>query len=424
MIESGSTMDRPVAARGRRARRLGLVAALVALVAVAAVWLAPRAASWLATERSVDASRLRIGTVTRGDLVRDVSVQGRIVAAFHPTAFSPTAGIVELATRAGETVEAGAVLARVDSPELESRLQRERSALASLESALDRRRIEARQQKLTDAQAVDLAALARDTARRAMRRAEESRAEGLINDVEYETAEDDLRRAELELRHAEEQARLEAETLDFEVADAARDIERQRLTVADLERQVDELTIRAPVAGLVSRVDVNDRDAVVAGQSLVTVVDLSAFEIEVRIPEAYADEIGPGTPARIRHEGQELPGTVRGISPEVESGQVRGIVAFEGAGPTGLRQNQRVSTRLILESRKDVLQVDRGPFLDASGGRAAYVVEGDSAVLREIRVGATSVDAVEIESGLNEGERVVVSDTTAFGDAARVYLRR
>jgi HlyD family secretion protein len=186
---------------------------------------------------------------------------------------------------------------------------------------------------------------------------------------------------------------------------------------------VRELSIRAPVSGLVSRLDVEDRDAVERGRPLVTVVDLSAFEIEVLVPESYADEIGPGTPAVIRQGTEDFPGEIRGVSPEVEQGQVRGIVAFTGRVPAGLRQNQRVATRLILESRADVLKVPRGPFLEAGGGRSAFVVRGDVAELKEIRTGATSVGEVEIVEGLEVGDQIIVSDTARYGQAERLFLR-
>jgi len=108
----------------------------------------------------------------------------------------------------------------------------------------------------------------------------------------------------------------------------------------------------------------------------------------------------------------------------VQSNQVLGIVAFKEAAPEGLRQNQRVTTRIILETRENVLKVDRGPFLEAGGGRRAYLVAGDVAEARDVVTGATSVSEVEVLSGLDEGDRIVISDTSRFESADRVYLRR
>ena len=126
----------------------------------------------------------------------------------------------------------------------------------------------------------------------------------------------------------------------------------------------------------------------------------------------------------LRYEGQDYPGSVRTVSPEVQGSEVRGTVAFVGAIPAGLKQNQRVPTRLLLERRENVLKVPRGPFLESGGGRQAYVVAEDLARRRQIQVGALSVSEVEILSGLEEGETIVISDTARFESAERVYLHR
>lgn len=424
MIQGTSAMDRTVGTKRAWSRRL-LVPGLVAVVLLAAgVLFLPRVLRFLSTERSVDMSRVRIGVVTRGDLERDLSVQGQIVAAYHPTLFSPVSGIVRVEVRAGDVVEAGQLLAKVESPELASRLKQEQSTAQSLESEVERGRIRARQTILSDRQAVDLAQVELEAATRAMARADRSRAEGILNDVEYEEAQDNLQRAQLSLTHAKENADLQKETLEFEVHNQELQLERQRLVVADLQRQVDELSIRAPVDGLVSRLDVNDHDAVVPGQPLIGIVDLGEFEIEVLIPESYADEMGIGVPARINYDGEVYEGHLKSISPEVEGSQVRGIVTFDGDPPQGLRQNQRVSTRIILESKSDVLKVARGPFLETSGGRQAYRIEGDIATLVPIQIGVTSVSDIEILSGLREGDRIIISETARFQDAERIFLRQ
>lgn len=423
MIQDSSTMDRPLDARRDRNRRILLLAVLTAVPLALLVVFFPTLRGWFGSERSVALARMRTAEVVRGDLEREVSVQGRIVAAFHPTTSSPASGIVALSVRAGDVVERGQVLATVDSPELSSRLEQERSTLRSLESGLERQRILARQTILADRQQIDLATVELEAAQRAMRRAEESRAQGIINDVEYEEAQDDLRRAEVALAHAREDAELERETLEFEERSREMQVARQTLLVEEVGRQVDRLAVRAPVSGLVSRLDVQEHDAVVPGQPLVAVVDLSAFEVEVLVPENYADEVGPGTPATVECDGRTREAIVRSISPEVEGSQVRAVVTFQGQSPEGLRQNQRVSTRLLLESRPGVLKVARGPFLDSGGGRQAYVVEGNVAVLRPVRVGASSLSEVEIVEGLEEGDRIIVSDVTRFRGAERIYLR-
>lgn len=421
MIPDSSSMDRPVE-RPSASRRVWLAGALLAAALLAGWLLAPAVGRWLSAQVAVPRAQVRLGEVTRGDLVRDLSLQGRVVAAFHPTMSSPADGVARMAVRAGDEVSRGQVLARVESPELESRLAQETSTLASLAADLERQRILAEQTKLAQRQSVDLYAVRLEAAERAMERAERSRREGILNAVEYEEAEDALRVAGLELENARSMADFEADKLDFEVRDRESRLERQRLVVTDLERRVEELAVRSPVDGRVARLDVDDHDAVDRGQPLVGVVDLSAFEVEAMVPEAYADELVVGTPARVSHEGREWPALVENVAAEVEGSQVRTTLAFVEGSPEGLRQSQRLDVRLVLESRRDVLRAPRGPFVEAGGGREAYVVEDGVAVRRPIEVGAVSVSAVEIVAGLEEGERIVVSDTGRFAGAERVLL--
>jgi HlyD family secretion protein len=186
---------------------------------------------------------------------------------------------------------------------------------------------------------------------------------------------------------------------------------------------VDQLTITAPFDGLVASVSVQDRDAVAANSPVVTVVNLSAFEIEITLPENYSADVTPATEAQILYEGREYRGHVTAMSPEVKESQVRGTVVFDGAPPAGLRQSQRVSVRMVLETKRNVLKVPRGPFLESGGGRKIYVVENGVALQRDITVGAVSVSEVEIRKGLSEGEKVIVSDTSEFAGAKNVLVR-
>ena len=424
MIQDTNSMDQIVAQGPGISRRTKVLAGATALFLLCLVLLWPSLRRWSRAEESIDLSRLRLGTVTRGDLERDVAAEGRVVAANHPRLFSPAQGIVSLQVKAGESVRQGQVLARIESPELGSQLAQEMSRLDSLESELSRSRIGARQTNTTNERTVELRRVQLEAARRELQRTEKLMAEGLVNQVELDRDRDAVRLAEVELRQAEEGGSLQREALDFETGDRARQMERQRLVVAELERRVRELTISAPFDGLVASVEVQDRDAVQPNAPLLTVVDLSEYEIEVRIPDSYADDVAPGLPAVIELGGKTWKGELTAVSPEVTNSQVLGTVHFTGNVPEGLRQSQRVSVRLVLERRPDVLKVPRGPFLDSGGGRQVYVLADGLATLRQIRTGATSVGEVEIVEGLEAGERIVLSDLTLFNGAKTVLVRQ
>jgi HlyD family secretion protein len=422
MIRNTSAMDTPVEQAPRRIpwrAAAGAVVALALLVALAG----PFVRRWAATTASVERSRLRLATVSRGDLVYDVAVQGRVVAASRPTLFSPSAGIVSVKVREGEKVDKGAVLAVVDSPEIESRLRQESASQDALRSDLSRLRLSTRQRNLENRQAAELGAVRVEAARRAVRRADELSSAGLISATDHEATKDALSVATIELAQAKQKVELETDALAFEMRDAQLRLQRQELVVAEVRRQVEELTIRAPFAGLVATVPVEDRDAVVRGQAIVGVVDLSDLEVEVNIPESYADDVSPGVEAEVLVDNARRPGKLIRVAPEVRSGQVEGRVAFTGGTPAGLRQSQRLSTRLVLARQTGVLKVPRGPFLEAGGARWVYVVKDGLARRRNVRVGAVSVTEVELLGGVEAGEEIVLSDLSQLQGAETVRLR-
>ena len=420
MIENASSMDRPAATR--RSPRLYLILAGVVLLVVAAVAF-PAMRRWARADRSVSAATLRFGTVTRGDLLRDLSVQARVVASLSPTLFSPGQGIVSLRTRAGSQVKQGEVLAVIDSKELHAALDQARSQLLTSRAELDRQKIVTRQSQLRAQQQVALLALRHEAAQRQLTRVERTFNEGLSNKADYETAQDNVRIAAMELEQAKGELGLSRETLGFEVATREQQVRRQESVAGELQKRVDDLTIRAPFDGMVAAVSVQDRDAVAPNQAILTVVNLSSLELEIGLPEEYGNETSIGTPAAITFLGRDYPGKVTAISPEVVNNQLLATVVFDGEQPQGLRQNQRLTTRLTFESKRNVLKVTRGAFVSSGNGRVAYVVDGKMATRREIETGVSSVGEIEIVRGLNAGETIVISDTALFQDARNVMLR-
>ena len=405
-------------------RRKQLIVAAIGIVIVASVlFAAPWVKRWANATVSVPFDRVRTAVVTRGDLIRDVSVQGRIVAAVSPTLYATASGTITLLVEAGETVSAGQVLANVHSPELSSTLLQSESTLEQRRVELERQRIESRQQALDKRKAADLADVALVAAKREQRRAEEANELGVIAVIDYEKAGDDLRNAELAYKHAIADADLYDERLAFELRASEFEVARQLMFVNNLRRQVDDLAIKSPVDGIVGDLLVDQKSAVSRDMPVMAVVDLTRFEIDALIPESYADDLGIGMQAEIQVGGSRYDGQLVAVSPEIINNQVASRIRFIGDGPTNLRQNQRLTTRVLLSEFKDVLMVQRGQFLDSGAGRIAYVInENQMAERRQIQTGARSLGSVEIIAGLEPGDTIVVSNLDPFRGADTVLL--
>jgi len=421
-IADTSAQDVKLAPKGNRTRNLIGGGSILAVLVV--LWVAiPALNRWSSTSASIPYDRLRIAEVIRADLVRDVSVQGRVVAAVSPTLYAPAAGTLSLRVEAGASVEVDQVLAVVDSPELENELKQAEASLEEQGMELERQRIESKQAALEKRKGADLADVALVAAKREMRRAEEAHERGVIPVIDFEKAKDDLRNAELSYEHAVADADLFDERLTFELRAKELSRNRQKLFVVELQRQVEQLDIRSPVAGIVGDLLVEQRAAVSRDTPVMAVVDLSRFEIDAQIPESYADDLAIGMQAEIILGDQKYSGQLVAVSPEIIAGQVRSRIRFSSDMPPNIRQNQRLTTRVLLEERPSVLTLQRGQFLETGGGRIAYVLRDDDiAERRQISIGGRSLSSVEIISGLSEGDRVIISSIDQFRSAETVLI--
>jgi HlyD family secretion protein len=421
-IQDTSAQDVRLAPRDPRRKRLIIGGISVALVAVA--WVAlPVVQRWANATVSVPVERVRTATVTRGDLVQDVSVQGRVVAAVSPTLYASAAGTITLEVTAGEQVLEGQVVATVESPELTNELQQAESSFEQRKMELERQRIESRQLALEKRKAADLADVSLVAANREKRRADEAHELGVMPEIDYEKAQDDLRNAELAHKHAVADADLFDERLAFEIKASELEVSRQQMFVEDLRRQVDDLAIKSPVSGIVGDLLVDQKAAVGRDVPVMAVVDLSRFEIDAQIPESYADDLAIGMTAEVLVGGERFPGQLAAVSPEIVNNQVASRISFNSDMPMGLRQNQRLTVRVLLAEHNDVMMVQRGQFLDSGGGRIAYIVtEQGMAEKRLIETGARSLGAVEIVAGLEPGDKIVISNLDAFRSAETVLL--
>jgi HlyD family secretion protein len=375
-------------------------------------------------DASVSASRLAFATVERGPFVRDIAAEGKVVAANSPTLYATYGGAAVLKVRAGDTVKKGQVLAVVDSPELRNKLAQEQSKADAMQVDYLQSQVDARTKRGELQKAYDNAQIDAKSAANNLDREQKAYAAGASTGVAVDKAKDDLEKAKIALAHAKADLGMSNDSLNFNIQSKKLAHDNQMLVVQDLQRQVDDLNVKSPVDGQVGQLFIAPVATVAKDAQLLSVIDLTALEVEVKVPESFARDLAIGMTGEISGNGNTWKGLVSAISPEVVNGEVAARVRFEGSTPKQLRQNQRLSVRILLDQRSNVLTVQRGSFVDESGGSYAYVVRDGIATKTPIRVGVSSIDKVEILQGLKEGDRIVISGTDSFKGAQRVAISR
>lgn len=377
----------------------------------------------LQTDRRVSRSEILLAKVTRGNLRREVSAQGKIVVANSPTLYSSADGIVTYQVKAGDQVKQGQVLLTVESPALASRHQQASAVLARLHSELAGREITAQKSQLEAKQTLQFATLNLRNAQRDFSRYQLGLNKGFVSQQEFDRAEENLRVAELKAQQAPEQLNLIIRVAQTEINNAEKLVEEQQALVNELQREMNALQVKSPVDAMVGNLALNQKSAVAMHQALITVIDLSHYEVEIEIPEHYAPELLPGMGAEIKLDNKIYPAAITAIAPEVNAGQVKLRLHFIGEEPAQLRQNQRVTAIILLEVREHVLKLPRGLYAELGSSTSIFKVNGNKATKIPVSYGVWGLNDIEITEGLNPDDEVIISDTSGFSDAKTLFIR-
>ena len=421
MLRDTSAQDRVIEPKNPLKRHRKLI--LVALAGIAALGtLIFVLARYSGAGASVDRARVSIAGVERGNFVRDIAADGQVVAAVSPTLYANALGTVTLKVHAGDTVVKGQVLAVVESPDLTAKMSQEDATLVSQRLDWERATLDAEHKLSQLRDAFNQAEVDQKTAQRERDRSRKAYELGSYSELQALRAEDALEKAQFAFQQAKSTYESQPKQNRFDIDSKKALLDRQQYLVDDLKRQVAGLNVKSPVDGQVGQVQVADRASVAKDAPLLTVVDLSALEVEIKVTESLARDLRTGMTADLEGGGHHWQGVVSGVSPEVVAGQVTARLRFGAEKPAGLRQSQRLSVRNFIDRRDNVLMVDRGSFVDQEGGGFAYIVHGNIAERHPVQLGAASIAKVEILEGLSAGDQIVISGTDAFNGAQRVIL--
>lgn len=195
-------------------------------------------------------------------------------------------------------------------------------------------------------------------------------------------------------------------------------LERTRTNLIMMKQNLENLSVKAPVSGLLSRVDVEIGASIIAGQNIGQIDDLNGFKMRVEVDEHYISRIFPGLEGSFEFSGATTKLVVNKVYPEVRNGRFEVDMTFEKKIPDGIRRGQSVPVRLQLGKPAEATLLPTGGFFSDTGGNWVYVLNesGSKAEKRNISLGRKNPQFYEVLSGLNAGEQVITSSYENFGD--------
>ena len=412
MKDDNQTMDRqiPVSVqRQRKMKRIGIYAAVAVVVLSIAVWVGKQMIPTL--ERKT----LVIAQVDRGTIDVSVSATGRVVPAFEEIIVSPISSkILEVYAHSGDSVDVGTPLCRLD-------LQ---SAETDYSKALDEREI--RRQQTAQLKANIETQLSDRRMQIEVKEMELSQLEAQLRNELYldslgSGTRDRVRQAETTLKTAQMQLSQLRQQYQNEQRVKQADLRMQQLQnsifdkgLDEKRRTLDDAKIRSPRRATLTYINTEVGSTVGAGQKIAVVSDLSHFKAECEISDNHSERVRVGGAVILRIGKERLTGTVNTVTPLSQSGSISFTVVPDDMSHPRLRSGLRTEVFVITSIKDDVLRIKNGSFYSGPGTYTLFVVDGNLLLPREVKLGECNYDYIEVLSGLETGEQVVVSDMTKY----------
>ena len=381
---------------------------------------------WKGIAPSVRESELGFAVVDTGDIEISVGGHGRVVPAMEEIINSPVSTrILEVYRHAGDRVEAGTPLMRLDLEATRIDLEKQRDALAMMKLALEKLQV-ANNTRIRDLE-MKIQVAEMQLHRLDMQLSNERYLDSIgggttdkVREVEFAR-----RSGALELDQLRQQLSNERRTMQADVRIKQLEIEVKGKDLSLTSRMLDDAEIRSPRSATVTSI-VNEIGAqITAGQRVASIADLGHFRIDGEVPDSYGRDVAAGCRVTVKIARQNMSGTIATVSPTSKSGMYSFTVALDCDSASVLRPGVKVELYISNGLRTDVRRIPNASFYNGPGVYQLFVDNGAGVLeARDIKLGAAGFDYVEVESGLNVGERVVISNEKLLEGQQRVVLKK
>jgi HlyD family secretion protein len=403
----------------RRLTVVGVLAVVIPAITVSLAKLKPAAPV-------VESGSVWPDTVKRGQMICQVRGIGTLVAEDILWIPATTDGRVEkILMRPGAVVSPDTVILTLTNPELEvSSLDQEFQVKAAEARLLDLK-VQLDSQTLT--QQAELAQIESAYTQSKLRldRDEAMYKEQLIVELTVKLSRDTVAQLERRMQIERERLKIKRDSVDAQLAVQRADIDKLKALSALKKTHLAQLTVRAGSAGVLQELPVQVGQRVPAGTILAKVAQPTRLKAELKVPETQIKEVQIGQYAEIDTRNGVIKGRVSRIEPAAKEGTVLVEVRLEGALPPGARPDLSVDGMVEYARLRDVVHMARPAFGQQDSTVSMFKVDrdGKGASRVQVKLGRTSVNTVEIREGLAVGDRVILSDMSAWDAYDRIALR-
>ena len=375
-------------------------------------------------QTSLNRKDLTISTVDQGVIEVSVSASGKVIPAFEEIINSPiNTRIVEIYKKGGDSVDVGTPILKLDLQSAETEYKKKLDEQQMKQLELEKLRVTGHS-KLSEME-MNLKVSRMELDRKAVELRNERYLDSLgagttdkVRQVELDYNVSQLKLKEDEQKYINEQALAEA---DLKVKELELNIFRKSL--AETKRTLDDAQVRSPRKAILTYVNNEIGAQVSEGTKIAIVSDLSHFKIEGEIADTYGDRIAAGSKAVVKIGSDKLEGIVSDVTPLSKNGVISFTVQLEEDNHRRLRSGLKTDVYVMNAVKDDVMRIANASYYVGKGEYDLFVVNGDQLLKRKVQLGDSNYEYVEVISGLQPGDQVVVSDMASYKDKNKLKIK-
>ncbi|HKR60389.1 MAG TPA: HlyD family efflux transporter periplasmic adaptor subunit [Pyrinomonadaceae bacterium] len=375
---------------------------------------------------TLDRATAVIGTVKRGEMLREVRGNGTLVPQLVRWVPAPSDGRVEkIPVQAGVVVGFDTVIAELSNPQMEQEAIDAEYQVKAAEADKESLRSRLESESMTQESSIAGINAQYSQAKLQLETDEVLGKQGLVPDLLLKISRMNVQALANRLKVEKDRLTVGSKSVRAQINAQESRIQQLR-ALARLKRdQATGLKVRAGTSGVLQEVSVQVGQQVTPGFNIARVADPASLKAELRIPETQIKDVRLGQPVAVDTRNGIIQGQVQRIDPAAREGTFTVDVTLLGALPASARPDLSVDGTIELERLPDVLYVGRPAFGQGQQtvGLLRLTPDGQEAELVQVRLGRNSVSTIEIVSGLNEGDQVILSDTTSVDGFKRVRVR-
>ena len=368
---------------------------------------------------------LIFSTVDRGQIEVSVSASGKVVPAFEEIINSPiNTRIVEVYRKGGDSVDVGTPILKLDLQSTETEYKKLLDEEQMRSYQLDQQRIN-NETKLKDlAMQIEVSEMKLNRMRVELRneRYLDSLGSGTTDQVRQ--AELNVNVAELELKQLKQQRDNEQKVLDAEYKVKELEFAIFRKSLAEMKRTLDDAQVRSPRKAILTYINNQIGVQVNEGSQIAVISDLSHFKVEAEIADTYGDRVAAGGRAIVKIGSEKLEGQVSSVTPLSKNGVISFTVQLENDSHRRLRSGLKTDVYVMNAVKEDVMRIANASYYVGRGEYELFVRTSDQEIeKRKVQLGDSNFEFVEVVSGLEPGEEVVISDMSQYKNKRSLKLK-